>query len=82
VYPYAQEIREHARKERRALLGSQGERGPKPLRPSCLQSRSRGYKRKGKSEKPSPYYGYYFKILKAQGKHAPGGAYDYVVKGT
>jgi hypothetical protein len=28
-----------------------------------------------------PYYGYYFRILKAQGKNAPGGAYDYMVKG-
>jgi hypothetical protein len=35
-----------------------------------------------KSEgKPIPYYGYYYRILKAQGKNAPGGAYDYVVKG-
>ena len=31
--------------------------------------------------KPIPYHGYYFKILEAQGKHAPGGAYDYVVQG-
>lgn len=29
----------------------------------------------------SPFHGYYFKILKGQGKHAQGGAYDYVVKG-
>jgi Protein of unknown function (DUF2950) len=28
-----------------------------------------------------PFHGYYFKILKAQGKHADGGAYNYVVKG-
>ncbi len=27
------------------------------------------------NDKPgTDYYGYYFKILKAQGKHAPGGA--------
>lgn len=31
--------------------------------------------------KPVPYHGYFFKILKAQGKNAPGGAYDYVVNG-
>ena len=30
---------------------------------------------------PSPYHGYYYKILKAQGKNAPGGEYDYMVKG-
>ena len=33
------------------------------------------------TNKPIPYHGYYFKILKAQGKNATGGAYDYVVKG-
>jgi hypothetical protein len=38
-----------------------------------------GYKKT--SNKPTPYHGYYFKILKAQGKNATGGAYDYVVKG-
>ncbi|HXB72963.1 MAG TPA: DUF2950 domain-containing protein [Candidatus Acidoferrales bacterium] len=27
------------------------------------------------------YHGYYFRILKAQGPDAPGGAFDYVVKG-
>ncbi|MFP4896920.1 DUF2950 domain-containing protein [Paraburkholderia sp. EG304] len=27
------------------------------------------------------YYGYHFKLLESQGPHAPGGAYDYVVKG-
>jgi hypothetical protein len=29
----------------------------------------------------SPYHGYYYNILKSQGKYAPGGAYDYVVDG-
>jgi hypothetical protein len=27
------------------------------------------------------YYGYRYKILTAQGKHAPGGAFDYRVRG-
>jgi hypothetical protein len=30
---------------------------------------------------PSPYHGYYFRVLKSQGPAAPGGALDYVVKG-
>jgi hypothetical protein len=30
---------------------------------------------------PSPYRGYYYKILMAQGPHAPGGAIDYLVNG-
>lgn len=29
---------------------------------------------------PVPYHGYYYKILTAQGPHAPGGAIDYIVK--
>lgn len=37
-----------------------------------------GYKA---GDKPIPYHGYYFKILLAQGKDAPGGSIDYVVKG-
>ena len=32
-------------------------------------------------KKPEPYHGYYFRILKAQGPGAQGGASDYVVKG-
>jgi hypothetical protein len=32
-------------------------------------------------KKPVPYHGYYFRVLKAQGPDAPGGAMDYVVKG-
>ncbi|MFO1150711.1 MAG: DUF2950 domain-containing protein [Alsobacter sp.] len=30
---------------------------------------------------PEPYRGYHFRILKAQGEAAPGGAYSYLVKG-
>jgi hypothetical protein len=40
-----------------------------------------GYSPGKSGEKPRPYYGYYYKILKAQGRNASGGAYDYVVKG-
>jgi hypothetical protein len=30
---------------------------------------------------PSPFHGYYFRILTAQGSAAPGGAKNYIVKG-
>jgi len=33
------------------------------------------------TDNPEPFHGYYFKILKAQGKHANGGAFDYIVNG-
>lgn len=33
------------------------------------------------TDNPEPFHGYYFKILKAQGKHANGSAFDYIVNG-
>jgi len=82
VYPYAQKIASTpGRKDGLYWEAREGE-DPSPFGPLASRAAREGYTRKGKSEKPSPYYGYYFKILKAQGKHAPGGAYDYVVKGN
>jgi hypothetical protein len=51
-----------------------------PLGPIMTQRRREGYQGKP-SATPSPYHGYYYKILTAQGKQAPGGAYSYLVKG-
>ena len=50
-----------------------------PIGPFVSRAVKEGYTKKG--DKPIPYHGYYFRILKAQGKNAPGGAYDYVIKG-
>jgi len=36
----------------------------------------------GYSDKTQPYHGYHFKVLKGQGKSAPMGAMDFVVKGA
>ncbi|MBN1930444.1 MAG: DUF2950 domain-containing protein [Desulfobacterales bacterium] len=47
-----------------------------PLGPLIAQAAKEGYA----DADLSPFHGYYFKILKSQGKHADGGAYDYVVK--
>jgi hypothetical protein len=55
---------------------------PSPLGELFAKAKTEGYFQKGKKSKPEPYHGYYFQILKAQGKHAPGGAYEYVVKGN
>jgi len=37
-----------------------------------------GYRKDSESGR-QPFHGYYFKILTRQGKHAPGGAYDYII---
>ena len=55
---------------------------PSPLGPLAAEAAKAGYGKQKSSDQPRPYHGYYFRILKAQGKNAPGGAYDYVVKGN
>ena len=52
---------------------------PSPMGPFIAQAVGKGYTKK--DDKPIPYYGYYFKILKGQGPNAPGGAYNYVING-
>jgi hypothetical protein len=55
---------------------------PSPLGQLLVKAKSEGYSKKGAKGNPVPYHGYYYRILKAQGKNAPGGAYDYIVKGN
>jgi hypothetical protein len=54
---------------------------PSPLGPLVANARAEGYGGKRTGGKPTPYHGYLFRILTAQGPDAPGGAYDYVVNG-
>ena len=46
-----------------------------PLGPLSTRAKEQGY------ANLEPYYGYYYKILKAQGADSPGGALSYVVRG-
>ncbi len=57
--------------------------GLSPLGPLVAQARVEGYHRTGKmlNDEQAPYHGYYFKILTRQGKHAPGGKYNYIING-
>jgi hypothetical protein len=52
---------------------------PDTLVPRAFADASAAMLAEGK--KPTPYHGYYFHILKAQGPDAEGGAMDYVVNG-
>jgi hypothetical protein len=44
------------------------------------KGRSEGYA-EVKQGQGAPYHGYHYRVLKAQGPHANGGAYDYLAKG-
>jgi hypothetical protein len=52
-----------------------------PLGPLIAKAAGEGYTGKKPIGKRNPYHGYYYKILKSQGKNAPGGENDYLVKG-
>jgi hypothetical protein len=55
-----------------------------PLGPLVAEAQGEGYF-KGAHEPdagPQPFHGYLFKILTRQGKHAPGGKYDYIINGN
>src|ERR1700751_3950996 len=58
---------------------------PAPALTRCLRDQDRAFSRlevggyeRGKGQ---PFHGYYFRLLKAQGPHAHGGAKDYIVDG-
>jgi hypothetical protein len=68
---------------------------PSPLGSLIAQARTEGYgPRQGapatsRPAKPQasqtprhPFHGYFFKILTAQGRHAPGGKYNYIINGN
>jgi hypothetical protein len=54
-----------------------------PLGPLVAQARVEGYHRSATmmNDQTAPYHGYYFKILTRQGRHAPGGKYNYLING-
>ncbi|MBR0816679.1 DUF2950 domain-containing protein [Bradyrhizobium liaoningense] len=55
------------------------DKDPSPLGALVAEASKEGYR--GGDVGPAPYHGYYFHILKGQGRDAPGGAVNYVVKG-
>ena len=52
---------------------------PSPLGLFVARARGEGYRKR--SANPVAYWGYNYRILTAQGKDAPGGAYDYLAHG-
>jgi hypothetical protein len=76
---YAQKFRSSPGKRDGLYWPAKAGEEQSPLGPLAAQAAGEGYL-KGASGKPEPYHGYFFRILTGQGKGAPGGAYDYVVR--
>ena len=49
-----------------------------PLGPLVAEAEAVGYRKRAEGER-QPFHGYYFQILTRQGKHAPGGKYNYII---
>ena len=56
-----------------------GDEPESPLGAAFARAKAEGY-RKNRGGKATPYHGYYYRILTAQGPDAHGGAYDYLVR--
>jgi len=85
IFAYAQKLRSDPGKKNGLFwIAKQGEK-VSPLGELVAKARMEGYK-KGeavfKEDDSSPFHGYYFKILKGQGKNAPGGKYNYIINGN
>jgi len=91
-YDYATEDRnkngipEYARKlisspgQRDGLFWPESDAPPTQFAAGVKKAQSEGYRKEG--DKPTPYHGYYFRILTAQGPKARGGALEYVQHGS
>ena len=73
------EVREQPRQARRAVLAGEGGRAAESARRARRARGRRGLPEEGQG--PAPFHGYYYRLLKGQGKNAESGALDYVVHG-
>jgi hypothetical protein len=80
---YAQRFRSSPGKHDGLYWDTRPGEPPSPLGLLVARADAAGYpvKRPAGSSR-IPYWGYYYRIVTAQGPHAPGGAYDYVVRGS
>jgi len=77
VGEFAQKVRSDEGKKDGLFWPAKEGEALSPLGPFAAEAVKEGYRKKEGG--PTPYHGYYYRILTKQGKNAPGGDYDYVV---
>jgi hypothetical protein len=85
IFAYAQKLRSDAGRRNGLFWRSLRGEALSPLGELVAQAWHEGYKKNKKvfkDNEPSPFHGYYFKILTEQGKNVPGGGYNYIVNGN
>ena len=80
ILEYAQQFASRPGKRDGLYWATQPGEPPSPLGDLVARARAEGYRRE-KSGGPTPFHGYLYRILTAQGPAAPDGAYDYVTRG-
>ena len=84
IVAYAQKLRSDPGKKNGLFWRAKPGEEVSPFGELVAQAWKAGYK-KGKAmfrEEATPFHGYYFGILTKQGRHAPGGKYDYIINGN
>ena len=76
---YAQHFTSHANQRDGLYWPVKTGEESSPMGVLIARARDEGYENAGTRTKREPYHGYYYRILKSQGSHAPGGAHDYIV---
>jgi hypothetical protein len=85
IFAYAQKLRSDPGKRNGLFWRAARGEAVSPLGELVARAWHEGYKKEKaafKEAEPSPFHGYYFKILTRQGKNAPGGSYNYIINGN
>jgi len=85
IFAYAQKLRSDPGKRNGLFWRARQGEELSPLGEIVARAWHEGYKKKKaafKEAEPSPFHGYYFKILTRQGKNVPGGKYNYIANGN
>jgi len=78
---YAQKVRSDAGTRDGLYWEDSTGKQPSPLGPLIAEADAEGYGPHDPGGEPQPYHGYVYRILTAQGAHAPGGARSYLKDG-
>ena len=79
MHEYAQQFASDPGKRNGLYWPTAKDEKPSPLGELAADAAAEGYTRKDQA--PTPYHGYRYRILRAEGPHGPNGAVDYLVNG-
>jgi hypothetical protein len=81
VQQYAQTFASDESKHNGLFWKTAGDEPESPIGPLVAEAAGAGYRRP-QGEEPSPFHGYYYRILTGRGTTAPGGTKSYIVNGA